>query len=121
MANYPALRASSTTWRPGSDRTTNERGIRFRHCPTLSGGTLELGYQHLSASEMALIRSHVSGQRGAGLAFELSSEAWANHGALSDVWLSATFRHSGAVAEDQQSAGLVSPRVTLTNVLEPEP
>lgn len=115
MASFPSLRPDSRKWSSGLDQTSVERGVRFRHSAQLSGGTVTMGYRFLAASDTAQIRSHVSGQRGAVLSFELGADAWAGHETADDVFSPATFRHQGGVSENQLSAGLANLTVTLSH------
>lgn len=123
MAVFPALRPASRRYSMGIFPVTTETGfgggnIRFLHSNLSSGHTLELGYENLTQTEAALIRTHYRGQDGTHQPFQLSSEAWAGHTSMTDLVPSTTsWRYANAPEEAHKSGGYVDVTINLLSVI----
>lgn len=123
MAFYPTLKPTVRRYTLGIFPVTIETGFgggntRFLHSSTSSSYKLELGYENLSESEAATIRSHYRGQDGSHQSFQLPSDIWAGYTNLNDVVAFDTqWIYDAAPEETQKSAGFIDLSVTLRSVL----
>lgn len=116
MATFPPLEPIARQYKLGAFPVTTHpypaAEVRFLHGSTATGATLELVYQDLSQTEVALIRDHYRGQQGSLLAFALSSAALAgNDGSAFPP--AGQWRYASPPEEAQRDAGLVDVTVQL--------
>lgn len=123
MATFPSLRPASRRYSMGMFPVTTETGfgggnVRFLHGSTSSGHTLELGYENLTQTEAALIRTHYRAQDGSHQAFALSTDAWAGHSSMTDLVPATTlWCYETAPEETHKSGGFVDMTVSLHSVI----
>lgn len=120
---FPALEPATRSWSMGSYPITLQAAwgiqpLAFRHGLAAAGHTLSLGFQLLTATEAALIRTHYHGQRAALLPFGLPEAVWRGHTSPTGPVPGTTqWRYAQEPGESHRSAGLVDVSVELVSVL----
>lgn len=122
MATFPELEPNQRSYTMGRLPITVQEGwaggaVRFRHGTTLAGHQLKLSYQHLTATQAALLRTHYRTQLGGYAPFALPSLVWAGQSSPTNLVPAVRqWRYASAPEETHLSGALVNVSVTLESV-----
>jgi len=121
MANFPQLEPIDRNYAMGAHVISAAEGqngdaTQFLHSTLAADVVISLEFRALTSTQVALIRSHYTGQRGSCLPFEIVAEQWRTHANLYDVVLPGmSYRYAGPFTETPRDGGLFDVSVPLVS------